>query len=380
LFSLQVKNHLMLSQRPPRPPSILPWTMSIYTNLPSHSHFFFFILSLSLLPIFSTTHHTYAPHTRLQIHSTSHHITTHINQPTNQPTTMRFAPTSYAQTTPAMMTSSTTRRAGAGRPRNMTNDIITLVDEHLAWQVQVEEREQQRRGSVGTLIVDWDGTGEGYAFHRGSESGSSSSRRSEAARTERQRTHYAAPTRASAARARGPATGSGASTHHHASSRRREESRPSRQRCDSTTVNYHRDTTKPTTRIIHTPNTSSRSSTPTPTHSHTDISITYTPTTNTAHGFDPSSSFAYQYNGSNLRVHHDTSPTTHDFHVPVERYLASKQLPALPSSSSEWKKRGVMGFVKKVLGKLEKVGVLGKMKARWEREGRMVVQRESWAA
>jgi hypothetical protein len=39
-----------------------------------------------------------------------------------------------------------------------------------------------------------------------------------------------------------------------------------------------------------------------------------------------------------------------------------------------------MGFVKKVLGKLEKVGVLGKMKARREREGRMVVQRESWAA
>jgi hypothetical protein len=56
-------------------------------------------------------------------------------------------------------------------------------------------------------------------------------------------------------------------------------------------------------------------------------------------------------------------------------------LPALPSSSSDGKKRGVIGFVKKVLGKLEKVGVLGKMKARREREEMMVVvQRESWAA
>jgi hypothetical protein len=358
--------------------------MSTHTNPPTRSHFFslssLFLLSSYSPQLIIHTHHIHNSKYTVQVITSPH---TSTNQPTNQPTTMQFAPTSYAQTTPAMMTSSTTRRAGAGRPRNMTNDIITLVDEHLAWQVQVEEREQQRRGSVGTLIVDWDGTGEGYAFHRGSESGSSSSRRSEAARTERQRTHYAAPTRASAARARGPATGSGVSTHDHTpSSNRREGSRPSRQRRDSTTVNYHRDP-KTTSRTIHTPNTSSRSSTPTLTHGHghADISITYTPTTNTARGFDPSSSFAYQYNGSNLLVHHDTSPTTHDFHVPVERYLASKQLPALPSSSSDGKKRGVMGFVKKVLGKLEKVGVLGKMKARREREEMMVVvQRESWAA
>jgi hypothetical protein len=64
---------------------------------------------------------------------------------------------------------STSRHGGDGRPRNMANEIMSLVDEHLAWQVEAEEREQQRRGSVGTLIVDWDGTGEGYAFHRGEE-------------------------------------------------------------------------------------------------------------------------------------------------------------------------------------------------------------------
>jgi hypothetical protein len=196
----------------------------------------------------------------------------------------------------------------------------------------------------------------------------------ESAKTGRQRQGYDAPTRASKARTRGPAqvsasttststsrhNGSVVSTHHHTTAQYRTPS-PSRPRCDSTTVNYHRNRTRTLT---------PRSATPTHTRRSNHLSINYTPTTNTAHGHCPTTSFAYKYNGSNLHVQHDASPTTHAFHVPVERYLASKELPAIP----EGKKGKMLSFVKKVMGKLDKVGVLGKMKAR--REGR----RESWAA
>jgi hypothetical protein len=313
---------------------------------------------------------------------------------------MQFAPSSYTPT-PAMITS-TSHRGGAGRPRNnMANEIMSLVDEHLAWQVEAEEREQQRRGSVGTLIIDWDGTGEGYAFHRGEdevnrlsagEAPRSSYSRTyppshthassrpaprqeqrhpaqvpESTKNDRQRPGYDAPTRASKARACGPtpvsaststsrhnASGSVVSPHQHAAT----QSRP---RGDSVAVNYHSNRTPTLTR---TP--SSFTGRPS-----SDFSVNYTPTTNTAHGHCATSSFAYEYNGSNLHVQHDTSPTTHAFHIPVERYLADKQLPAIP----EGKNGKVLGFVKKVMGKLEKVGVLGNMKGRRERGGR----RESWA-
>jgi hypothetical protein len=310
---------------------------------------------------------------------------------------MQFAPSSYTPK-PTMMTS-TSHRGSAGRPGNMANEIMSLVDEHLAWQIEAEEREQQRRGSVGTLIVDWDGTGEGYAFHRGEEeldrlsaceaqsrpsssrtqSSSRTARRqepaqvTESAKTGRQRHGYDAPTWASKARAcvptqvsapsTSPSTsrhdGSVVSTHHHIATQCRTPSL-SRPRCDLTTVNYHRNRTPTLTPL---------SATPTHTHPFNDISINYTPTTNIAHGHCSTASFAYKYNGSNLHVQRDASPTTHTFHVPIERYLASKELPAI----SEGRKGKVLGFVKKVMSKLDKVGVLGKMKAR--REGR----RESWA-
>jgi hypothetical protein len=75
-----------------------------------------------------------------------------------------------------------------------------------------------------------------------------------------------------------------------------------------------------------------------------------------------------------LLVHGTVSLVEEAFYVPVERYLASKgkELPALPSyarSEGSARKTGkVLGVVKKVMGKLERVGVLGKMKGVRERE------------
>jgi hypothetical protein len=96
--------------------------------------------------------------------NTAHHTATRSNVPKSSRQRVTHICTiihSASKSQKARMTQAT--RRGAGRPkavRNMADDIMNLVDEHLAWQVEAEERELQRRGSVGTLIVDWDGTGE----------------------------------------------------------------------------------------------------------------------------------------------------------------------------------------------------------------------------
>jgi hypothetical protein len=350
LFEVHIV-HTYTSQLLSCPHNVLPHICTTFlATMSTHTTFLptYLISSHSIFPVFpySTSH------------LTQHNFKTH--------TAMQFAPSSYTPT-PTMMTS-TSHRGSAGRPGNTANEIMSLVDEHLAWQIEAEEREQQRRGSVGTLIVDWDGTGEGYAFHRGEEelnrlsaceAQSRTARRqepaqvTESAKTGRQRHGYDAPTRASKARARVPTQVSAPSTS------------PSTSRHDGSVMpTLHHIATQ-----CRTPTLTPRSATPTRTRPSNDISINYTPTTNTAHGYCPTASFAYKYNGSNLHVQRDASPTTHTFHIPIEQYLGSKELPAIP----EGRKGKVLGFVKKVMSKLDKVGVLGKMKAR--REGR----RESWA-
>jgi hypothetical protein len=325
--------------------------------------------------------------------NTAHHTATRSNVPKSSRQRVTHICTiihSASKSQKARMTQAT--RRGAGRPkavRNMADDIMNLVDEHLAWQVEAEERELQRRGSVGTLIVDWDGTGEVRAFHRGSKdrsminnaqpppsSCSSSSRRTntQATPTAQPRPHqhhgFQAPTRASKARARDSNSVISTQTHHHSHHtppQQQIQRKPLPRRRSSTAVNFHTHTHKQTTHLP----------------KQDDISVSYSPTTNTAHGYDPYTTLAYAYNGQNLHVHNDT--INESFHVPVERYLATKDkvLPALPSSplpspsrstrseggSASGRKTGkVLGFVKKVMGKLERVGVLGKMKGVRERE------------
>jgi hypothetical protein len=97
-LDLQVAHHLMLSQRPPSPIFYPPHDYVHSHKSPHPLTFFFFILTLSLVLIFSTTDHTHASHTQLQIHSTSHHITTHINQPTYQSTNNYAVCTNFIRT------------------------------------------------------------------------------------------------------------------------------------------------------------------------------------------------------------------------------------------------------------------------------------------
>jgi hypothetical protein len=82
---------------PPRPPSILPWTMSIHTNLPSHSHFsFLYPLSFPSPHILHNSSYirtTYTtPNTQ---YKSSHH---HTHQPTYQSTNNYAVCTNFIRT------------------------------------------------------------------------------------------------------------------------------------------------------------------------------------------------------------------------------------------------------------------------------------------
>jgi hypothetical protein len=223
---------------------------------------------------------------------------------------------------------------------NPQDDLITHIDSHLAWQdsdplpwdtrpfvhefhayqAHAASRESRRRGSAGTLVVDWDGEGEGQAYYRGWEEGLVAGR-------VRCEDRYA----------------------------------------ESFTARYW------------------------PERNHVQV-------------YDRDTRYAYDYNGDMMHVtcspllssytdsnsnththaHTHTSPSQSEvseyFALPVESYTAGvpfcvsqnagsgrdKALPALPV------KKKVVGFVEKVMRKLDGLGVLGKMRRKREKQRKRI--------
>jgi hypothetical protein len=232
-----------------------------------------------------------------------------------------------------MSSSSSRTHQGAGRlhtNRNMANEIMSLIDEHLAWQLECEQLNRARRGSAGTFIVDWDGTGDVKAFHRTCTS----------------HPVWPEPLRPTA---QAPTVSS------------RAKSNPSHQtRPSSTAVNFHRPDLSLST-----------------TNTEQGISVTYSPTSNTAHGHDPASSFTYDYNGRTIHVHRDLR---HEyFDVPVETYVRGALIRRREGPVvQKGKKRGskVVRLVHRVLHKLDEMGVMGRMRREREEKRR----KRTWEA
>lgn len=293
--------------------------------------------------------------------------------------------------------------AGRYAPQNMTDDLLALIDEHLAWQNETEALERSRRDSAGTLVVDWDGTEMGHAFYRGrnsspadiaddSSTGSSAISRATPSNASRAQPTCTASTVASSAKSKqsnpkpriDSLFGSVISTTHprYADTEHFRSKGPARR--DSMDVNFHRD--------------------PEPdAYGHADISVAYSPTSNTARGHDPASQLNYVYNGQTMHVHerhrsqhqHGAAPHTPPlnafFTVPVDKYRPTTHATSNGTASSSSahiklqqhqslppvlgrKKRSAKSFVKRVLSKLDSSGVLGKM--RKEREE--MRKTESW--
>jgi hypothetical protein len=257
-----------------------------------------------------------------------------------------------------------------------------MFDEHLAWQTAVK---LQRRVSVGTLIVDWDGMGQMKVHQRENDSEASlpapqsqTRTRTRTIRIQDSKSNPTKPTSSKTPRVlsksrsqsttdktqAAPRHDSAVSTHDY------KHSSYSRSRTSSTSVHFHRP-----------PSTSD------------SIKVHYSPRTNTATGVDPATHFAYDYNGQIVHVYRDESPAVNEYwHVPVETYRSGmpivevsgpkvnrkgekkeKRLPALPVGIQGMKSK-VLGFVKTLFAKLDRMGVLGRMKREREKTRRM----ESW--
>lgn len=323
--------------------------------------------------------------------------------------------------------------SGTGADRHVrhsiTDDIDALIGDYNAWQTESEARERGRRGSAGTLVVDWDGSGYGQAFYRGRNSspihlaegsGTASSAVSRATTSKTSRVPSSATSRATSSAAprattsRLPRTqpaytastvsSSAKSKQHQSIPKPRHDSLFSNsnvstaqsryadtehfrckppKRTDSTDVNFHRDPV---------------AGAGADTYGHADITVAYSPTTNTARGHDPATHLNYAYNGSTMYVHEQpqrrhhlsgaptgkgphTPPLNAYFSIPIEKYRPTTHTTSTTPSSSahiklqqhkslpplpSHKKRTVKSFVKRVLSKLDSSGVLGKM--RQERE------------
>jgi hypothetical protein len=271
----------------------------------------------------------------------------------------------------------------------MADELMNMVDEHLAWQSAIE---LQRRASVGTLIVDWDGVGEMRVHRRDDDSKASSPTPQPQPRHE----HLQAQERACTVRAQDFQSG----TAERLSSRalRAQSGSSSRSTASSTQAPSRHDSLVSTHHHTHLLRPRPLS---TSVHFHRSsaslaIQVHSTPCTNTAAGldFDPATNFTYDYTGRVIHVNRSDGCVGEYWHVPVDthesagvpikvvetfekgkgkRRQSEKRLAALPIEA-ELRTAKVLGLVKNLFAKLDRMGVLGRMRQERERARRT----ESW--
>ncbi|KAH7411997.1 hypothetical protein DE146DRAFT_628006 [Phaeosphaeria sp. MPI-PUGE-AT-0046c] len=301
--------------------------------------------------------------------------------------------------------------AGSYAPNTIIDDIDALVGEYLAWQTETEARERSRRGSAGTLVIDWDGSEYGHAFYRGritplSEGSStvSSSATSRATSSTESRKLSSATSRTPCSTATRTTPTYAASTVPSSAKAKQSKQTKARSRRDSVFSTHHQGYDEWEHLRLKVP--SRRDSTKVNFHrnddhqsggyGHANISVAYSPTSNTARGHDPATQLNYAYNGQTTHVHERqrqrsrATSTPHTpllnayFSVPVEQYRTNPNSNSTASSSScvnishlphqhkplfqlpAHKQRTAKSFIKRVLSRLDSSGVLGKI--RKERE------------
>jgi hypothetical protein len=312
----------------------------------------------------------------------------------------------------------------AERPSTHQNtgieDIMNMVDEYLAWHIepqsqrnswdeyqawQAEEDMKQmgRRGSQGTLVVDYDfETGEVKAFRRKYEESIVSERPSTKASTQPQQEQHTTRASLQAKYSLFPKPSpssqpllevfpkppfSQPQTDRDQLFSRATETVPSRHdsvlnsgsSSSSRSSARHRTQTpsKALERVSNTTYHQKPKPKSTPAPAKDTISAHYSRRSNTVHGRDPETQYQYDYNGCIVHVYGSIiSPVSDYFEIPVEDYSSKKTLQItwdkeLPALSVQGK---AVSFVKKVLSKLDSSGILGKM--RKERQARR--KRETW--
>jgi len=327
---------------------------------------------------------------------------------------------------------------GAGRQsmkRTMADELMNMVDEHLAW-TDTQQHRLSKQGSVGTLIVDYDGTGPPAIFYRKIvteplsrkveiETAPEVLQASVKPRRSSKERHYQEPTRASQAKRvpcdRSPSQSKAQPQNDLAPPLLDKGKGKARapQRYDSVHSNQPTGTSSARVRPLHPhrappqaqdnlcrtydENThglapsnykSSRTSNydvrplslprsmSTTVQYHRDdadgLQVRYSASQNVVKGYDPATEYTYDYNGCVVHVHRDAerrhSGCSEYFEVPAEKWVADvpvlvkpsapmkKALPNLPREAVPAKQHKVVEFVKRLLGKLDEMGIMGKFR------------------
>ncbi|KAF1848925.1 uncharacterized protein K460DRAFT_353853 [Cucurbitaria berberidis CBS 394.84] len=259
------------------------------------------------------------------------------------------------------------------RRQGLTRDLYGMIDEHLAWQMDQSERE--RPTSSGTMFVDWDGSASPKITYR-------NSKKLDAEQPEPEREPHAAESHAP----RPPAK----------SKPKPKRATQTLSRHDSLLSNQRtfRKQTAPA-QTIHASSSSSDS-----------LQITYyspphfSKSTNTLKaagyvaGYAPCLDATYDYNGRIVHVHRDAARREERFSeyyaVDAEAYSTAAKLEVVdvdadgngngvgagPPIEERKKRDRVVGFVEKLLHRLDRLGFMAKFRA--ERRHAAAAGGRSW--
>ncbi|KAJ4372988.1 hypothetical protein N0V83_003279 [Neocucurbitaria cava] len=240
------------------------------------------------------------------------------------------------------------------RRQGMTRDLYSLIDEHLAWQL--DRTEHQRPTSSGTMFLDWDGSEAPKVTYRNSSSSIS-------------------PSLTPSPPSPNPLKPLRSNSPEHIASRRGRQKPlpplPPQMVCDDgLEVTYQPHHFSPTTQRVRSPCVA---------------------------GYDPRTAFSYKYNGRVMHVHRDTpavrNPRFSDssayseyYAVDADKYVSGVPLKVVDDDDDDdgkveggkaKKRERVVGFVQKVLGKLDGLGVMKKLGE--ERRGvKMAKEKQAW--
>lgn len=268
-----------------------------------------------------------------------------------------------------------TSQDGTDRSQGVLEDLIEMIDSHLATQLDAAQHE--RPTSAGTMFVDWDGTGEPKITYRNREDSAQCSSDTDPAR------HDSVPFNTALALKPLPPLPSRTN---------KKKTSTSNQKNFPVTANSERTT--PVARLSSRANphhhkhlSSSRNLTPSNTSQLTSsdgLQITYRqprPSKSSSilrpafvAGYDPSTHYTYDYNGRIMHIHRDElhregeerlSICSEYYAVDAEEYNPNVPLLVEPPAQTpmEQKKRDrVVGFVQRLLRGLEGLGIMRRLR------------------
>lgn len=273
---------------------------------------------------------------------------------------------------------------GAGyRDSNGVNDLIAMIDEHLARQVASDET--ARPSSAGTMFVDWDGSGEPQITYRNR---STEEQTQKLSMSSRQRNDSMFSNLSNEPQQRKPRTVTARNVQKQHTSRDHQYPREPQYSTSATDSNSRSSSTGPA------PSNSEKRRTKETYRTSDGLTATYHASRNShtrpayiypayVAGHDPNTNLKYDYNGRIIHVRRPRQSTESqiseyyavdaaDYEPAAAFRVVDKELPVVPEQRKT--RVRVVKFIQKLLYKFEGLGIMKKLKE----ERKMEIARATW--